>query len=91
MLEADYPWSWLTPNTTLKAHTTFTFILYRYFFPTYENDNLLYALGDEDVTEDEATGNQGDNVVIAEDISFDDSLLKNQDVLQELMTSSKVP
>ena len=96
---------------TVKLHLSSTLTLanlnlerlyfHRYFFPTYENDNLLCALEDEDDEEEnddeddtspvaprirKRTTSSEVDLVIAEDLPFKDSVLKNPDLLEELRT-----
>ena len=73
--------------------------LFRYYFPTYENDNLLCGLEDdneedeEEATKVEVDSNRGVrrrttstevDLVIAEDIPVKDSILKDSDLLEDL-------
>jgi len=53
----------------------------QYYFPTYENDNLLFGLEDPD------TEGNTDKVptVLAEDISVEDSILAKEEVRRELV------
>ena len=69
----------------------------RYYFPTYENDTLLYGLSDSEDESPSATGTSADNTpsitkedgvpVIAEDIP-NPAALRQQSVLKNLLKSS---
>jgi len=52
----------------------------RYFFPTYENDNLLCQLDDDD-------GNHGSEDVIGEDMLTPDTILAEGALRRELLQS----
>jgi len=59
------------------------FSICRYFFPTYENDNLLCQLEDED----DAGSNHGNEVVIAEDTPAIQTILSAEKLRRELLMS----
>ncbi len=54
----------------------------RYFFPTYENDNLLCALEDEETEEDGSVMEA--SVVIAEDLPMEDAINRRQAIMEQL-------
>lgn len=54
----------------------------RYFFPTYENDNLLCQLDDDE--EDEVAG--GRNQVIAEDLPSLNTILAQESVRKDILS-----
>lgn len=61
---------------------------FRYFFPTYENDNLLCALEDDEFDEDVGKVNFNSpsecNVIIAEDVPVPNNEVK-QIIFSELV------
>ena len=57
----------------------------RYYFPTYEDDNLLCGLDDEATTAPSVSETEG--LVIAEDMPDKEALLKESSVLSELVLS----
>lgn len=66
-----------------KSLSSFLFSLSRYFFPTYEDDNLLCQLEDED----DAAGYHGNEVVIAEDAPVLQTILSEEKLRKEILTS----
>ena len=60
-------------------------VIFRYYFPTYEDDNLLCGL--DDVTTDTPPMDDTESFVIAEDIPDKQTLLKESSVLSELVLS----
>lgn len=71
----------------------FLFSFFRYFFPTYENDNLLCQLEDNSDTDDEqfqdgaVSGCHGNISVIAEDNPVTESILAKESVRKEILSS----
>lgn len=64
-----------------------TFSPYRYFFPTYENDNLLCQLEDDDNdVEDDTEGASGRSQVIAEDLPYLNTILAHESVRKEILS-----
>ena len=63
----------------------------RYFFPTYENDNLLCQLEDDDndqeVSRDGSTSCHGNVTVIAEDNPVEETILTDERLRRELLMS----
>jgi len=63
----------------------------RYYFPTYEDDNLLCVLDVDDDDNSEGRPVEGDRnketVVIAEDVLVHDSILAQKDVRMKIIMS----
>jgi hypothetical protein len=62
------------------------FLIPRYFFPTYEDDNLLCSLDDVEEAEG-AEGVSKDAVVVAEDLPLTYSILSDPELTRELVSS----
>nr|XP_022299535.1 zinc finger protein 277-like isoform X2 [Crassostrea virginica] len=59
----------------------------QYFFPTYENDNLLCQLEDDDNdVEDDTEGASGRSQVIAEDLPYLNTILAHESVRKEILS-----
>lgn len=57
--------------------------VFRYYFPTYENDNLLSQLEDDD----DSSGNLGNENVIAEDTPVINTILAEENLRNEILTT----
>lgn len=57
--------------------------VFRYYFPTYENDNLLSQLEDDD----DSSGNHGNENVIAEDTPVINTILAEENLRNEILTT----
>ena len=76
----------LTPGLFLTAGKNFfkaAIFFFRYYFPTYENDNLLCQLEDEEDF-DSCHGNEN---VIAEDAPVIDTILSEENLRKEILTT----
>lgn len=66
-------------------------VSHRYYFPTYEDDNLLCVLDVDDDETSEVQPEEGNHnketVVIAEDVSVHDSILAQSDVRMKIIMS----
>lgn len=88
-----------SPVLNQNVHSSqFSLIYFRYFFPTYEDDNLLCSLEDaasDDITDDVtslssdvSTMSMNEAVVVAEDLPVTDSILRGHpELTQELISS----
>lgn len=70
----------------------FLFSFCRYFFPTYENDNLLCQLEDNSDTDEQfqdgdLSGCHGNISVIAEDNPVTESILAEESIRKEILSS----
>ena len=61
---------------------------FRYFFPTYENDNLLCALEDEENDGGVSDGTEptlvDGLVVVPEEIAINEAIARGRELMQEL-------
>jgi hypothetical protein len=75
----------------LSCHFFFSF--HRYFFPTYENDNLLCQIEDDDdndeqiIQDDSTVSCHGNVTVIAEDNLVEETILTDARLRREIMMS----
>ena len=59
---------------------------HRYFFPTYENDNLLCTLDDDEDDDESGTGSAAEMTeVIAEDLPVQEALERRDELIHDLM------
>ena len=58
---------------------------FRYYFPTYENDNLLCQLDDDD-DDDDVSESRGGVAIIAEESNITNTILSDKTLRQELLS-----